>query len=276
LVGIFQRQLISLLDNNIEIFEIVTGMVTIEKEQLEKIKNRLPELYRGKALIGHSTSQASYSLQTMTMISDSPFARMKQCLAQISKRKDALQESYFKMETRKLENKKLQFNNDEESMLKIKENEALNSSISVSMENSLRQIGLFQDMYDDIRMNNNIPENWSEKDFESQEISHMIRSSFRMGIQDIMAGNRVSKASVEYWEQLGIHPQLAELKTRNYINNTQEILLKLGEITIKLMYDFLDDMAKEFSESYKLALIRIGVNELGSEEFMANGGTKPQ
>ena len=237
-------------------------MVTIEKEQLEKIKNRLPELYRGKALIGHSTSQASYSLQTMTMISDSPFARMKQCLAQISKRKDALQESYFKMETRKLENKKLQFNNDEESMLKIKENEALNSSISVSMENSLRQIGLFQDMYDDIRMNNNIPENWSEKDFESQEISHMIRSSFRMGIQDIMAGNRVSKASVEYWEQLGIHPQ--------------EILLKLGEITIKLMYDFLDDMAKEFSESYKLALIRIGVNELGSEEFMANGGTKPQ
>ena len=251
-------------------------MVTIEKEQLEKIKNRLPELYRGKALIGHSTSQASYSLQTMTMISDSPFARMKQCLAQISKRKDALQESYFKMETRKLENKKLQFNNDEESMLKIKENEALNSSISVSMENSLRQIGLFQDMYDDIRMNNNIPENWSEKDFESQEISHMIRSSFRMGIQDIMAGNRVSKASVEYWEQLGIHPQLAELKTRNYINNSQEILLKLGEITIKLMYDFLDDMAKEFSESYKLALIRIGVNELGSEEFMANGGTKPQ
>jgi hypothetical protein len=30
----------------------------------------------------------------------------------------------------------------------------------------LRQIGMFQDMYDAIMKNNNIPENWSEKDYE--------------------------------------------------------------------------------------------------------------
>ena len=144
------------------------------------------------------------------------------------------------------------------------------------MENAVRQIGLFQNMYDSIKKNNNIPDNWTEKDFEKQEIPHMIRMSFRLGIQDVMAGGRVSKAAVEYWEQLGIHPQVAELRVKEYLNQTNEILTELGTITIQLMYDFLDEMTKEFGESFKLALTRIGLDELGSEEFMAEGATKPQ
>jgi hypothetical protein len=35
-------------------------------------------------------------------------------------------------------------------------------------------------------------------------------------------------------------------------------------------------MVKEFGESYKFALKRTGLDELGSEEFMAKGHTKPQ
>jgi hypothetical protein len=42
------------------------------------------------------------------------------------------------------------------------------------------------------------------------------------------------------------------------------------------MYDFLDDMAEEFKDSYQDALSRIGLDELGSEGFMAQGATKPQ
>ena len=144
------------------------------------------------------------------------------------------------------------------------------------MESALREIGMFQDMYDSIRINNNISENWNEKDFEKQEISHMVKSSFRIAIQDLTATGRIGKAAVEYWEQIGIRPQMAEKRTRDYLLNTQRILNEIGEITIKLMYDFLDDMVIEFKDNYKEALTRIGLNELGSEEFMAKGGTKPQ
>jgi hypothetical protein len=42
------------------------------------------------------------------------------------------------------------------------------------------------------------------------------------------------------------------------------------------MYSFLDRMADEFKDSYKDALLRMGLDELGSEEFMAGGHTKPQ
>jgi hypothetical protein len=35
-------------------------------------------------------------------------------------------------------------------------------------------------------------------------------------------------------------------------------------------------MVLEFKYSYKDALKRIGLNDIGSEEFMAKGNTKPQ
>ena len=144
------------------------------------------------------------------------------------------------------------------------------------MENVLREIGMFQDMYDAIVKNNNIPENWSEKDFEKQEIEHMIRASFRLAIQDLSSGGRVSNACVEYWEQLGIHPQLGETRTRDYLISTQQKIVNGENITITQMYDFLDEMVGEFDKAYKFALTRMGLDSIGSEGFMASGVTKPQ
>jgi DNA-binding transcriptional regulator YiaG len=262
--------------NDITIFNSIPELATLDKQQVAKITSRLPEYHRGKALIGHSTSQTSYSLQTMNMISDSPLSRMKQCLAQIGKKYEALREAYFKVEEHKLEIKEMVKNKDEKSQLRVRELESLIESISISMENALREIGMFQNMYDSIKEKNNIPDNWSEKDFENQEIEHMIKSSFRLAIQDLSSSGRVSKAVVEYWEQLGIHPQVGEIKARNYLVLIQNKINNAEQVTINDMYEFLDAMVKEFGQEYKKALERIGLTELGSEEFMAKGVTKPQ
>ena len=104
----------------------------------------------------------------------------------------------------------------------------------------------------------------------------MVKASFRLAIQDLSATGRVSKAVVEYWEQLGIHPQLAEARTRSYLVLIQEKINSSEKVTIRDMYEFLDKMADEFKDSYQDALSRMGLDELGSEEFMAKGATKPQ
>ena len=88
---------------DIEIFNQVTEITTLDKEQIAKITERLPEYKRGSSIIGHSTSQSSYSLQTMQMISDSPLSRMKQCLAQIDKNT-----RQYRKHTTKLKRKNLQ------------------------------------------------------------------------------------------------------------------------------------------------------------------------
>lgn len=262
--------------NNVEIFKGVTDLVTLDKKQVAKIVSRLPEYYRVKSMIGHSTSQSSYSLQTMNMISDSPMSRMKQCMAQIRKKYDALSEAYFKVEEKKLMIKKHEKKENEFSKLEVRKLNSEINNVSVSMENSLREIGLMQNIYDSIKKNNNISDNWSEKDFEKQEIEHMIRSSFRLGIQDITASDRASRAVTEYWEQLGIHPQLGEQRCRVYLLDMQNRINDEKKVSINLMWEFQDKMVKEFGESYKEALKRMGLDELGSEEFMASGQTKPQ
>ena len=239
----------------------------ITKNQLEKIESRLPELHRVKAIIGHSTSQASYALQTLNMLDDSPLSRMKQCISNIEHKYQAVREAYFNIEKKKLEIKDLKNNKDELSRLKIRENETSIESIQNSMGNALREIGMFQDFYENIRKSNNIPLQWNEHDFEKQEIANMVRKSFRIGIQTISNSHSVSIAAVEFWEQLGIHPQTAEAHCRNYLNQVQKIISDGKEPDVRVMYEFLDGMAEKFKDSYKFALDRIGLKELGSEEF---------
>jgi len=241
----------------------------ITKNQLEKIESRLPELYRVKAIIGHSHSQASYTLQTLTMLDDSAFSRMKQCITQIEHKYQAVRDAYFNIEKKKLEIKELQSNKpiSELSKLKIREYESGIESAQNAMGNALRQVGMFQSMYDSIRISNNIPKEWNEHDYEKQEISNMVRRSFRLGIQNISSGGRVSVASVEFWEQLGIHPQSAEAHCRNYLQQVNNLIKDGKEPDVRVMYEFLDGMAQKFKDSYKFALDRIGLKELGSEDF---------
>jgi len=245
---------------------------SITKESLMKIESRLPELYRAKSKIGKSHSQASYTLQTLNMLDDSPMSRMKQCISQIEHKYQAIKEAFFKVEKMKLEIKNLEKTKGktesyELSNLKIWEYQTQINTLQYSMENSLREIGMFQDFYDSIRLSNGISENWTEADFEKQEISNMVKRSIRLGIQNISATGRVSAAAVEFWEQLGIHPQAAEKEIRLYLDEINNLIIKDQPITIKKMYEFLDYCEVLFKDSYKYALARIGLNEIGSSEF---------
>ena len=241
----------------------------ITKKQIEKIESRLPELYRAKSIIGKSHSQTSYALQTLSMIDDSPMSRMKQCLSQIEHKYQAVKDAYFNIEEMKLEIKKLEKKKPltEADILKIRKIGSSIDSIQTAMGNSLREIGTFQDMYESIRKSNNIPEVWTEDDFEKQEIANLLRRSFRIGIQSLSNGRSVSIAAVEFWEQIGIHPQSAEAHCRNYLQQVNDIIKDGKEPDVRVMYEFLDGMAEKFKDSYKFAMDRIGLKELGSKEF---------
>ena len=262
--------------NDLVLPDSISDLIKIDKKLLDKINKRLPEFNRTKAMIGHAHSQASYSLQTMNMIDSAPLARMKQCLSQIRKKYEALQAAYFSIEKTKLEIKKLEKKNSELSGVLIREKLAQIENISFSMSNTLRQIGMFQNMYASIKKNHNISDTWNEEDYEKQEIENMVKSSFRLAVQELTATGRITNPCVEWWEQLGIHPQVAESRVRDYLQITNDKIRNGDKVTIKEMYSFLDSMADEFGSEWKLAIKRIGLDEIGASEFMAKGHTKPR
>ena len=92
--------------NDLVLPDSISDLIKIDKKLMDKINKRLPEFNRTKAMIGHSHSQASYSLQTMNMIDSAPLSRMKQCLSQIRKKYEALKCAYYDIEEKKLEIKK--------------------------------------------------------------------------------------------------------------------------------------------------------------------------
>ena len=82
---------------------------TISPEALTKICDRLPELHRAKGAVGRKNSQTTSTLMTMTMLADSPYRQMKQCLSQIDNKRNALieaQRSLSKAATKHLIHKK--------------------------------------------------------------------------------------------------------------------------------------------------------------------------
>ena len=80
----------------VEIHRNVKGLPTITKEKMALINERQVEIERAKQTLGRKNTQTTNQLMTLSMLTDSPYRRLRQCIKQIESRKSALQSSYFR------------------------------------------------------------------------------------------------------------------------------------------------------------------------------------
>ncbi len=83
--------------------ETVGEMETITPAKLAKISRGMQEVNRACQIFGKKNTQTSSQLMTITMLNDAPYRRLRQCLAEIKAKSDALAESYFKIKKLKVE-----------------------------------------------------------------------------------------------------------------------------------------------------------------------------
>jgi hypothetical protein len=241
---------------------------SFSKEALEKISRRLPELDRGKRSCGRTNSQTCATLQTMTMLADSPYRQLQQCLVQIDNKKEALVEIYWNVQKDKIKIKRWEESDDEFQHIEAKAARAETERLRSSCEQALKEIGIYQDIYDQVRKAHNIPEKWDEEDFEKHEISNAIRMSFRHAIQNILATGTVAKSTSEYWEQFGIHPMIGERMTREYMGGVQKELDENRVPSVTNMHEFLDRMCELFKDEHKHSLKRIGIDAIVNHQYI--------
>lgn len=249
---------------------------SISKEGLQKICNRLPELERGKKAVGRKNSQTTSTLMTMTMIADSPYRQMKQCLSQIDNKRNALIESYFNTQKNKVKIAKWEESDNELDKIKAEEAKVGLEQAKVYAENAMKEIGMYQDIYDEIRESHGIPVDWDEEDYEASEIQHAIRMSFRQAIQNLMSTDKIAISTVEYWEQFGIHPMVGEKLTREYMNSVRTELNQNKLPSVQSMHLFLDHMVETFKEEHKHSLKRIGVDAIVNHSYIYKNKKKQE
>jgi len=248
--------------------ESVGGLATITNEKLAIISKKMVAIDRANNTAGRSDTQTTNQLMTLTMLTDSPYRRLRQCLAHIEKKRSALDEAYFRMKKKQVLIKQWYEKGDEMSVLRAQEAEHGLMRSKNYIDGAFKEIATFQCAYDEIRESHNIPENWDERDAEEAEIDHHIKQAFRQSHREMVGSGCITSGNMEYLEQYGIHIQTATRLIADYIASEDEMIVKGQMPTVAHLYAFLDRMAETFHDAHKTVMQRIGIKELVKEEFL--------
>ena len=260
---LIEREEISYLSKSIGDFP------TITPDKLDKISLGMVEVNRACQVFSKKNTQTSSQLMTLTMMNDAPYRRLRQCLAEIKKKSDALAEAYFKTKKLNIEIKQWEEKGDELSLVLIEEAEYGIRSSRDTVEAALKEIAVFQSAYDEIKKAHNIPDDWDERDMEDDEISHHLKMIFRLCFKDVVHSGRLGMGTMEYLEQYGLHAQTCYQLTSDYVKSVGDMMTnKEGMPTVNSLYDWLDKMADIFKDAHKDVLKRIGITELIKDEYL--------
>ena len=270
--------MVDLIKREEEKFDIVkayeyvsTGLDTMTSDKLAKVSERMVEIDRANKTLGRSQTQTTNQLMTLTMLTDAPYRRLRQCLAQIEDRRKVIEETYFRMRKEKVQMKKWQQQAEDGSELaqiRIEERLYQLERSKIYLDGAFKDLAVFQEAYEEIRVNNGIPENWDEMDAERDEIRHHIRQAFRQGHRDMILTKKISNGNAEYFEQYGIHLQVAQQIIGNYIAHCEELIEQGQMPRVTHLYAFLDDMVEQFGDAHQDVVNHIGLDKLLRGEFL--------
>lgn len=242
--------------------------MNIEKleAQLIPFTDAIPQLKHSKKMFGRRNSQYTAQLMTLTMLGDGPYHYMKQCIAQIENKKNALKNTFFNMKKTKYKINKWEKKGDEFSQICIEEARTNLLEFQDDIEHTIREIKMYQEAYDEIAESYGIDETWDEADFLKLEEENHIRMAFRLALRNVIDKGHIESAASEYFEANGIHPIAGERLVTNYYNEMNRMLDEGKAPPLKHFYKFLDKMVETFKGSHTQTMERVGIKNIIREK----------
>ena len=255
--------------NLLKIHQSVNGLATMTTDKIEKVAERMVEIDRAINTLGRKNTQTTIQMMTLTMLSDTPYRRLRQCIIEINQKRDALEESYYRLRKQQYRINKWREKGDEFSLIRAEEAEAGMRRSKIYIDGSLKEIATLQEAYLEIQKNHNIPDNWDEEDAEMDEIKHHIRQAVRQSHRDMVLTGGITQGNAEYLEQYGIHLQTAQKVIGNYIAECERMMEEDGKMpNINHFYEFLDNAVEVFGKEHLEVLKHIGLYNLVKQEFL--------
>ena len=256
------------IETSLDLISTSIEMDTITPAIMTRISERMVEIDRANKTTGRKNTQTTNQLMTLNMISSSPYRRLRQCLAQIESRRHAIENYYWDWRKKELEVKEWEGSDDEFSLLEVERHKYNRDRIKTYIEGAIKELSVFQEAYEEIRKNNNIPEEWDEEDAELDEIRHHLRQAFTQAHRDMTLNGSISQGNAEYLSQHGVHLQTAKNFIGKYIATCEKMLEEGLVPTINHYYEFLDGVVEVFGEEYKKVLKHMGIDNLVRQELL--------
>ena len=248
----------------------------ITPQKMEVLASYMPEVNRATASFGRKNTQFQLTNMTLHMMSRTPLRILRQILSQVEQKRMALMENVYKAMEKKvrLEQESGRKGKDDyaERLRKIRIQKIageLGNSV-LYIEGALKEIGFLMGVYEEIRTNNNIPENWDETDVEAAEAEHHAKQAILQAYREVLStpGGTIGQGNMEYLEQVGIHPFAAMELIRNYIAASRDEFARTEELPgIDELYDFVDHVYEQYKGSHRKVLDRVGINLINENVF---------
>jgi len=235
-------------------------MVTIDEEKINEISKRMDEINRGlNAFAKTNTQLVSLGL---TLSEATPERNIRQIHAQIEAKRGALSEAQFRLlkQQNDLKRKLLRLREIEEAevgegkkypteehkqldieriQIDIEEIKARMVDGRVHIEQAIKEIGMYQDAYDDIVKHFGL-ENWDEVDMEKADIDYNLRRCFYQSLRSCRQVGYINEPNQEWLEQLGINPSFVQFEMQQFLNTERQVM----EQMMKDGKGFGDDMTE--------------------------------
>ena len=241
---------------------------TMTPDKIKTISTRMVEMDRANQTTGRKNTQTTNQLMTLTMLTDSPYRRLRQCLVQIDKSRGAIEHAYWADLRAQMRIQEWEQEDSEEARINIAEYYWNQENSKTSVEGALKEIAIFQEAYEEIRKANNIPEDWDEEDAELDEIRHHLRQAFRQAHRDMTLTGSITQGNAEYLEQYGVHLQTARSVISKYIAHCEQQLEEGNVPNINSLYEFLDSVVEIFGDEFHHVLKHIGLDGIIRQDYL--------
>ena len=225
------------------------SMVTIDDERMTKIATRMDEINRGLNAFGKTNTQ--FCALALTLSEATPERNIRQIHAQLETKRGALSESQFRLlkQQNDLKRKMLRkqeiedyevgegkkYSTDAYKELDIErvdiEIEEIKSKMvngRVHIEQAIKEIGMYQDAYDDIVEHFHL-ENWDEMDMEHSDIGYNLKRCFFQSLRSCRQVGYINEPNQEWLEQLGINPSFVQFEMRKFLDGEHKVMEAMME-----------------------------------------------
>jgi len=236
---------------------------TITEETFSKLLVRQKHIDDKMIAFGKSTTQTEASLFNLTMMDETPLRRIRQCCAQLEKKKLALFENYYKLKKDLLDIDVLLNQDTDLSEIEVKEKRFKISNSTKYIEACIKEIYHYQNIYTQLVETYGY-DSWDEHDFEKAELEHHLISVFKQGLRDVISHGRLSSSTQQYLEQLCIEPVSILSRFDASLKQLQ------NETTTELRETIIQKFVDEFNTTSHLNVIKqsLGLTTIITEEVI--------
>ena len=236
------------------------SMVTIDDERMNQISERMDEINRG--LNAFSKTNTQLVSLGLTLSEATPERNIRQIHAQIETKRGALSESQFRLlkQQNDLKRKMVRLNeiqvsevgegkkypNEDYKQLDIERIEIDIEEIKskmvdgrVHVEQAIKEIGMYQDAYDDIVEHFGL-EDWDEIDMEVSDVTYNLRRCFYQSLRSCRQIGYINEPNQEWLEQMGINPSFVQFEMVAFLDGERKAMTEM----IKSKNGFGDDMSE--------------------------------